>query len=669
MTHAPRRSTVAVVVPYFAPKVGGVESYAERLARAVQAAPDLDVLVVTTAAGRRTVRDDVRGLPVVRLAPWLTVSNTPVSPLWPLQLRRLLDRHGVDLVSVHSPVPYLADVTCAVAGRRRPVVLTYHAGSLAKGVPGVDTLLRGYERHVLPRVFARADALVAVSDTSLAARVPGARTIPPGVDTGVFTPGPARTVPPTVLYVGRIERSSAWKGIDVLLRAFVGIARRLPAARLELAGGGDAVGGFRRRAAELGIADRVDFLGVLSGADLVDAYRRASVVALPSLTEAESFGMALAEGMSCGRPVVGSRVGGIPGVVTDGRDGLLVPPGDPAALATACLRVLTDSDLADRLGRAGRRTAVSRFAWSRQLPAYLDLFRDLLGRVPEAGPRAQPPPHRRGPTVRTTGDALVTWTSHRWRAALVRRAADGTALLGGRATMVLAPHPDDETFGCGATIARARADGQPVTVVVATDGRHSTSSRVIAPAELADLRTAELRAACRTLGVADGDLLRLGFEDGTLATQLPGLAGRLAELFADRRPDLVLLPCAQDLHPDHRALHRAALLAAGTSPSPPTILEYPVWTWMHAPWFLTAGVRAARPSLAWSLRQLREDRWIRIEAGAYLAVKRAALDAYASQLTNLTGEPTWSFLPAKFRELFVQPTELFLVRDPPARTG
>jgi glycosyltransferase involved in cell wall biosynthesis len=387
---------VAVVVPYFSPKVGGLERYAERLAREVQAAADLDVLVVTTnAAGRRTVRDDVGGLPVVRLARWVTLSNTPISPLWPFQLRRLLDRHRVDLVSVHSPVPYLADVTVAVAGRHRPVVLTYHSGSLVKGgAREIDTVLRGYERYVLPRVFARADALVAVSSTSLAARVPGSRTIPPGVDTDVFTPAAVPTGSPTVLYVGRIERSSAWKGIGVLLRAFVGIAERLPSARLELVGDGDAVDGFRRQAAALGIDDRVDFRGVLSGAELVGAYRRASVVALPSLTDAESFGMALVEAMSCGRPVVGSRVGGIPEVVTDGQDGLLVPPDDAASLAAACLRVLTDPGLADRLGRAGRQTALSRFSWSRQLPAYLDLFRDLLDRSPA---RRRPPEELREP--------------------------------------------------------------------------------------------------------------------------------------------------------------------------------------------------------------------------------------------------------------------------------
>jgi glycosyltransferase involved in cell wall biosynthesis len=392
------RPTVAIVAPHFWPRVGGLERYAERLAQEVRAAPDLDVLVITTgSAGSGTVRQHVRGLPTIRLAPWLTLSNTPVSPTWPVQLHRLLDRHHVDLVSVHSPVPYLADVTVAVA-RRRPVVLTYHSGSMVKGSRGIDTVLRGYERYVLPRVFARADALVAVSSTSLAARVPGSRLIPPGVDTDVFTPAAGSAGPPTVLYVGRIERSSAWKGIDVLLRAFAGIAEQLPSARLELVGDGDAVAGFRGTAVARGIADRVDFRGVLSGAELVAAYRRASVVVLPSLTEAESFGMALVEAMSCGRAVVGSRVGGIPGVVTDGQDGLLVAPGDAGALSAACLAVLTDDGLADRLGRAGRRTAVSRFGWSRQLPGYLELFRDLLGLPPQPPEPAAAhlPPDRAG---------------------------------------------------------------------------------------------------------------------------------------------------------------------------------------------------------------------------------------------------------------------------------
>jgi LmbE family N-acetylglucosaminyl deacetylase len=226
--------------------------------------------------------------------------------------------------------------------------------------------------------------------------------------------------------------------------------------------------------------------------------------------------------------------------------------------------------------------------------------------------------------------------------------------------MVLAPHPDDETLGCGAVLARAAAAGTPVSVVVATDGRHSTLSTVYSPERIADLRTSELRAACRALGVPDRDIVQLGFEDRTLADNLPALTEQLAGLFAERRPELVLVPCRQDAHPDHRATHLAALRAAATAPVPPTLLAYPLWTWAEGPWFRTAGWHRRLPLLGWSVWQVAARRWVRVPAAEHLAAKRAALGAYASQTTNLTGEPSWSHLPAEFCALFLQPAEMFV---------
>ncbi|MDT0486559.1 glycosyltransferase family 4 protein [Streptomyces doebereineriae] len=377
-----RRRTVAVVAPYYPPKIGGVEQYAARIAAAVAGAPDLRPVVITTRLDRglRTTVGNEDGIPVVRLGVWLKLSNTPLSPLWPLQLRHWLRRTRAEVVNVHAPVPGLGDLAVAVAGRR-PTVLTYHAGSMHKGEAdsGVaDRLIGLYERAVLPRVFARARRLVAVSPVSLADGHPHAVRISPGVDTDRFTPGePASRRPRTVVYVGRMDRSSAWKGVDVLVRAFAHLARTVPDARLRLVGDGDALPGLRALAAELGVADRLETPGALSGEALTDAVRTAAVLALPSLTEAESFGMALVEAMACATPVVGSEVGGIPHVVDDGETGLLVPPGDPDALAAACAKLLADGDLADRIGAAGRRTAEERYAWPKLTARYLQLFRAL----------------------------------------------------------------------------------------------------------------------------------------------------------------------------------------------------------------------------------------------------------------------------------------------------
>ncbi|MFD7881703.1 glycosyltransferase family 4 protein [Streptomyces bauhiniae] len=377
-----RPRTVAVVTPYYPPKIGGVEQYTARLAAAVAVAAGMRAVVITTRldGGLRTLVSTEDGVLIVRLGAWLKLSNTPLSPLWPLQLRRWFARTGTDVVNAHAPVPGLGDVAVAVAGRR-PTVLTYHAGSMHKGERDsglADRLIGLYERVLLPRVFGRARRLVAVSPVSLAEKQPHTLRITPGVDTDRFTPGaPASQRSRTVVYVGRMDRSSAWKGVDVLVRAFARLAADVPEARLRLVGDGDALPGLRALAAELGVAERLETPGALSGDALTDAVCTAAVLALPSLTEAESFGMALVEGMACATPVVGSAVGGIPHVIADGETGVLVPPGDPEALAVACTELLTDGELADRLGAAGRRTAEERYAWPHLTDRYLELFRTL----------------------------------------------------------------------------------------------------------------------------------------------------------------------------------------------------------------------------------------------------------------------------------------------------
>ena len=369
--------TVAVVAPNYWPTVGGAENYARRVARAVAGDTAMRAVVITASpSGWRTSVGHDGDVPVVRLGTWSRrLVNAPVSPLWPLQLRRWLRRFGVDVVNAHAPVPGLGDLAVLLSGR--PAVLTYHAGSMIKGHRFRDRLLGLYETLVLPRVFARARALVAVSPTSLAFGCPGAVEITPGVDVDRFTPGPSASQRPrTLVYVGRIDRASSWKGVDVLLRGFAALDD-LPEARLTLVGGGNALPDHVALAERLGVADRVEFAGELTGDALVAVMRSAAVLVLPSLTEAECHPMALIEAMACGTPVVGSDVGGIPHVIEPDVTGLLSPPGDPLALASACRRLLRDRDLADRMGAAGRRRAVERYAWPPLTDRYLELFRSL----------------------------------------------------------------------------------------------------------------------------------------------------------------------------------------------------------------------------------------------------------------------------------------------------
>jgi glycosyltransferase involved in cell wall biosynthesis len=372
---------VAVVTPFFTPRIGGVERYTEGVAQKLYEDGQFTPVVFTTGTSRwRTSVEDRDGIRVVRLGRGVTVSNTPVNPAWLVQLPILLWRDRVRLVWANAPVPLFGDLAVMASGRR-PSVLTYHSGSMAKKKgSSADLLISAYESWILPHVRRAATCVVGVSDVSLGV-LPGGLIIHPAVDVDVFSPPLDLPVgEPALLFVGRLEKNSSWKGTDVLLKAFALVRNNVPSTRLVIVGDGDALGDLRALAVRLGVGDSVEWKGALTGQSLVGEFQRSAIVVLPSLTEAESFGMVLIEGMACGKPVVGSAVGGIPAVIRDGIDGVLVPPGDVQRLAEVCVDLLTNPERRLAMGSAGRLRATCDFSLAAQSLAYTKLFSSLLSR-------------------------------------------------------------------------------------------------------------------------------------------------------------------------------------------------------------------------------------------------------------------------------------------------
>ncbi len=137
--------------------------------------------------------------------------------------------------------------------------------------------------------------------------------------------------PPTVLFVGRLV---ARKGVDDLLKAFAIVRSRLPDARLSIVGDGPEMGDLVKLAEQLGLRDCVEFKGTLSDPSLTRSMSAARVFVLPSKDVAsdpanEGLGLALIEASMHAKPLVGTFHGGIPEIVRQGENGLLVPPGDP----------------------------------------------------------------------------------------------------------------------------------------------------------------------------------------------------------------------------------------------------------------------------------------------------------------------------------------------------
>lgn len=206
------------------------------------------------------------------------------------------------------------------------------------------------------------------------------RYAPPGVDDTLFSPLASRDLDrePYILCVGRLDDPR--KNIGLLGEAYARLPSELRRrARLVLAGSSGPPPSFWSRADALGVRDRIEYVAKPSRERLVELYQQASVFALPS--DEEGLGVVLLESMACGVPVVSTRSGGPDGVITDGRDGFLVPLDDAEAMADRLGRLLGNPVLNCSMGREARRTIEARYAERVAGEAFLDVWDRLLAKA------------------------------------------------------------------------------------------------------------------------------------------------------------------------------------------------------------------------------------------------------------------------------------------------
>ena len=250
---------------------------------------------------------------------------------------------------IHSPgaVAYFA----WLAGGP-PFSVTAHAKDLYTTLPRNLRIRGDAADFIVTCSTANADYLRQLLSREAAGRI---QVIHHGVDLGRFMPGQAKE-PGRILSVGRLVPK---KGFADLIAALDQLNRDGYGFDAEIYGGGPLHDDLRRQAQRCGLTDHIRFHGARPQEAIIAAYRRAALFVLaPVITDTgdrDGIPNVLVEAMACGVPVISTRVSGIPELITDGIDGLLVEPDDPVGLAQAMARLLTDPDLGARLGRAGRQ--------------------------------------------------------------------------------------------------------------------------------------------------------------------------------------------------------------------------------------------------------------------------------------------------------------------------
>jgi len=355
---------IAIVTATFPPYRGGTGNVAYHHARLMHERGH-EVTVFTASQKNKDAQLPAFPFTVHYLSAIFRLGNAPLTP----SLTKWLE--GFDLIHLHYPYIFGAELTVRAASKRKiPIVVTYHNDLIASGVRG--GLFYGYTRWVQPRLLKSASMVMATSadyaQHSFLKNVRGLsiQAVANGVDIDRFVPGDGvrpKGIPnkaPWALFVGALDKAHHFKGLPVLLKA-VGELQNL---HLAVVGDGDLKDSYRAQVADMGIEDRVHWMGAVNDDGLRDLYQGATVTVLPSTTLGEAFGLVLLESMACGTPVIASDLPGVRSVVPTGLNkGWLVVPGDAKQLAQAINTAIRQG--MDENDRENLRNWVSDgFSWS-----------------------------------------------------------------------------------------------------------------------------------------------------------------------------------------------------------------------------------------------------------------------------------------------------------------
>lgn len=361
--HRSAQLRVVQTPPRYWPYTGGVESVTREVSRRLK---EMDVLVTVICADEpRNAPSDVDGVRVIRL-PWRhKLGNTNLTPRLPL----ILFRHDFDVLHTHLPTPWTCDLSCVIGRiRRKRVLVTYHNEIVGQGhMAAVAWVYRSIFQRLS---LGLADTIIVLTHSArdqLAQKSPRLKeritVVPNGVDTGFFVP-PLKTQDRSgILFVAVLDAFHDFKGLDDLLQAM----RSIPDTVLTVVGGGGLLHHYESRAEELGIHERVAFMGHQEREQLPYLYQRAAVLAAPSKPGApEGLPLVVLEALSSGLPVVTSAgIGPIAETIVAAGAGCCVAGTNPEHLAAALREVLSNELGRATAGIAGRKLVESRYSWDR----------------------------------------------------------------------------------------------------------------------------------------------------------------------------------------------------------------------------------------------------------------------------------------------------------------
>ena len=405
----PRRPSVLHIFKIYYPDLfGGTLTVIRDICASLKGAFASAVLVCSQSAAKREIV--VNDVPVERVRSFGNLLSLPAAPTYPWRLWRKIAEH--DLLALHAPFP-LADLVFAFGfGRKRPLVVHWHADIVTHAG------LRWFVEPLMRRTLRRAKAII-VSDRVLVDNTPllrefedKCRVVPFGIDTSGYDwpkiePHHVNDRGRLVLACGRLV---PYKGFDVLIRAAA-------AHNFEvwIIGEGTERPRLEQLIRELGLGERVRLLGSVDDYERIKLMRLADVFVMPSVTNAETFGLVQLEAMAAGRPVVNTALDtAVPRVARHGVEAITVPPGDVEKLGEAIDTLVRDPERRRRMGLAARTRALTRYSATAFKQGMETVYRDAAAPCEERSASAEPP-QTNGWLANVRIAATLAWSDMRHR--------------------------------------------------------------------------------------------------------------------------------------------------------------------------------------------------------------------------------------------------------------
>lgn len=353
----------------FWPNIGGIEVLAAKLVPALRDRGHEFLVVAPKSSPELPDEAQYHGIPIHRFSFQNTTTPAGIDHLVEVRQKvaKLKSAFAPDLVHINGVGPTDFFHLTTRNAHRAPSLVTLHgewhphADAIVRQTLGAADWVAGCSGAVLDR------------GRRLAPEIgPRSSVIYNSLEIPALPPAPLPFEPPRVLCLGRL---SPEKGMDLALAAFVPVVSRFPRARLTIAGNGILRSDLERQAACHGIAHAVDFIGWVAPEKVPALINASTIVLMPS--RQDSMPLVALEASLMARPIVATRVGGLPEVVAHEETGLLVESENSEALARAVVSLLSHPDVARRMGESARARAQTLFGWERHVDAYDALYHSL----------------------------------------------------------------------------------------------------------------------------------------------------------------------------------------------------------------------------------------------------------------------------------------------------